>query len=118
MPDASPRQHRLSDGAEHGVCHTRGSEMGRGLFSRLLVSLRHMYMARQEGARHRAGVATLLPELAPGGKFLGDHWVNIDVLGDVEIVARRVCKTGRAVGRKPDGGMGLLLRIGSGHVHY
>src|SRR2546425_206088 len=112
MPDASPRQHRLSDGAERGVCHTRGSEMGRGLFSRLLVSLRHMYMARQEGARHGAGVTTLLPELAPGGEFLGDYRVDIDVLGDVEVIARRVSETGSAVRRKPDGTGGLLIRVG------
>src|SRR5262249_18821343 len=78
--DASPRQHLLASGAERGVRHPRRSEMVRSLFPRLLVCLRHMHMARQEGTQHGAGVTTLLPELAPGSEFLGNHRVNINVL--------------------------------------
>src|SRR5262245_12829742 len=115
IPGAGPCDRVLSGGTESGVRHTRRGEMFGGLCLRLCVSLRDMHMARQEGARHGAGVTTLLPELAPGSEFFGDHWVNIDVLGDVEVATCRVLKTRRAVRGKPDRRMGLLVWLGRGH---
>src|SRR5262245_9397541 len=115
IPAASPRNRVLCGGAESGLRHARRGEMFCGFSLRLCVGLRHMYMPRQEGARHGTGVTTLLPELAPGGKFFGDHRVDIDVLGDVEVAARRVLKTRRAVRSEPDRRMGLLVRLGRSH---
>src|SRR6266536_4262060 len=92
IPHAGPRDHVLSGCAESGLRHTRRGEMLRGLCLCLLVRLRHMHMARQEGARQGAGVTTLFPELTPGGEFLGDHGSDMDVLRDVEIVACRICE--------------------------
>src|SRR4029453_4565103 len=115
IPAASPRNRVLCGGAESGIRHTRRGEMFCGLGLRLRVGLRHMYMPRQEGARHGASVTTLLPELAPGGKFFGDHRVDIDVLRDMEVAMRRVLKTRRTVRSKPDRRMGLLIRLGCGH---
>src|SRR5215510_5645570 len=83
IPAAGPRNRVLCGGTESGVRHTRRGEMFGGLCLRLGVSLRDMHMPRQEGTRHGAGVTTLLPELAPGGEFFGDHRVDVDVLGDV-----------------------------------
>src|SRR5215471_8216950 len=115
IPAAGARDGVLGVGAERGVRHTRRGEMFCSLCLRLLVSLRNMHMTCQEGTRHRAGMPTLLPELAPGGKFFGDHRVDIDVLGDVKVATRRVLKTRRTVRGKPDRRMGLLIRLGRSH---
>src|SRR5262245_2045525 len=115
IPAAGPRDCVLCGGAESGSRHTRRGEVFCGLCLRLCVSLRYMHMTRQESARHGAGMTILLPELAPGGKFFGDHRVDIDVLGDVEVATRRVLKTGCTVRGKPDRRMGLLIRLGCGH---
>src|SRR5262245_29563748 len=76
IPTASPRDRVLDGGAESGVRHTRRREMFGCLRLCLGICLRDMHMPCQEGARHGAGVTTLLPELAPGGKFFGDHRVD------------------------------------------
>src|SRR4029450_10108720 len=89
IPAASPRNRVLCGGAESGPPHTRRGEMFCGLGLRLRVGLRHMYMPRQEGARHGASVTTLLPELAPGGKFFGDPRVDIDGPGRREVALGR-----------------------------
>src|SRR5262245_32518044 len=115
IPGAGPCDRVLSGGTESGVRHTRRGEMFGGLCLRLCVSLRDMHMTRQEGARHGTGMTTLLPELAPGSEFFGDHRVDIDVLGNVEVAARRVLKARCAVRSEPDRRMGLLVRLGRGH---
>src|SRR5262245_53503458 len=115
IPAAGLPDRVLSGGAESGVCPTRRGEVFCGPCPRLGVRLRDMHMPRQEGARPGTGVPTLLPELARGGEFFGDHRINIDVLGDVEVAARRVLKTRRAMRRKPDRRMRMRVRLGRSH---
>jgi hypothetical protein len=56
----------------------------------------------------------LLPQAAVVSELLGDDRIHVNVLGDVIVVFGGILEGGRAVGRYPDGRMGLLVGFGSG----
>src|SRR5438094_6363110 len=71
-------------------------------------------MARQEGVRHRAWMLVLLPEASVVGELLSDHRVHVYVLRDMIVVFSGILEGASAVGRDPNGRMGLLIGFGGG----
>ena len=94
-----------------GLREGGGGEEGFGLLAGLFVSFGDMDVSGQEGLGHGGVVAGLSPQVAPGVELVGDHGIHVDVLGDVEVVPRRVLEAGRAVAAEPDWRVRLLVRI-------